>query len=95
MLSCVCVESAVILGAQIQIIGTEPLASYRKSKYTMKKGKTLTALVLVLEIASITVLHAVKLNQSEKTATKAATRNANSESQETRPKVNYSLASFK
>jgi hypothetical protein len=61
----------------------------------MKKGKTLTALVLVLEIASITVLHAVKINQSEKTATKTAARNSNSEAQEARPRSNYSLTSFK
>ena len=40
----------------------------------MKKGKTLTALVLVLEIATIAVLHAVKISQSEKTANKEISR---------------------
>ena len=39
----------------------------------MKKGKSLTVLVLVLEIAFIAVLHAVKINQSEKTAAKRST----------------------
>lgn len=39
------------------------------------KGKTLTGLVLVAEIASIAILHAVKLNHSEKTAAKEISRN--------------------
>ena len=39
-------------------------------QFTMKKGKTLTVLVLVVEIASIVVLHAVKISQSEKIASK-------------------------
>jgi hypothetical protein len=42
----------------------------------MQKGKTLTLLVLVVEIASIVILHAVKINQSEKTAVKEAIRNS-------------------
>ncbi len=42
----------------------------------MKKGKTLTVLVLVVEIASITILHAVKFNQTEKAAAKEASRSA-------------------
>ena len=58
----------------------------------MKKGKTLTALVLVLEIVSITVLHAVKLNQSEKTVGKEVSKVLTPES---RPRSTYSLAVFK
>lgn len=59
----------------------------------MKKGKTLTALVLVLEIASITVLHAVKINH--KSAGKELSKNSNSEQPEPRSKSTYSLAVFK
>jgi hypothetical protein len=60
----------------------------------MKKGKTLTVLVLVVEIASITVLHAVKINQTEKAAVKEVSKSA-SEVVGSRPKSAYSLASFK
>ena len=60
----------------------------------MKKGKTLTVLVLVVEIASITILHAVKINQSEKTAAKEVSKSA-SEVVGSRPKTAYSLAAFK
>ena len=59
----------------------------------MKKGKTLTVLVLVLEIASITVLHAVKINH--KSASKELSKNLNSEQPESRSKSTYSLAVFK
>jgi hypothetical protein len=59
----------------------------------MKKGKTLTVIVLVLEIASITVLHAVKLNH--KSVSKELSRNLNSEQPESRSKSTYSLAVFK
>ena len=58
----------------------------------MKKGKALTVLVLVLEIASITILHAVKINQSEKAAAKEVSRSA---SEGAKPKTVYSLAVFK
>ena len=61
----------------------------------MKKGKTLTALVLVLEIASIAVLHAVKINQTEKNASKEISRNVNPEPMDSRAKTTYSLAAFK
>jgi hypothetical protein len=61
----------------------------------MKKGKTLTAFVLVIEIASIAVLHAVKLNRTEKNAGKEISRNANPEPMESRSKPTYSLAAFK
>ena len=60
----------------------------------MKKGKTLTVLVLVVEIASITILHAVKINQSEKTASKEVSKSA-SEVAGSKPKTVYSLAVFK
>jgi hypothetical protein len=60
----------------------------------MKKGKALTVLVLVLEIASITILHAVKINQSEKAAAKEVSRSA-SEVVGAKPKTVYSLAVFK
>ncbi len=61
----------------------------------MKKGKTLTALVLAFEIASIAVLHAVKINQSEKTAVKEATRNQSPEAADSRSRAGYSLAVYK
>jgi hypothetical protein len=61
----------------------------------MKKGKTLTVLVLVVEIASITILHAVKFNQTEKAAAKEASRSAASEVVGSKPKSVYSLAAFK
>jgi hypothetical protein len=63
--------------------------------YNMKKGKTLTALVLVLEIASIAVLHAVKINQTEKTVSKEVSRNVNPEPMDSRVKPTYSMAAFK
>ncbi len=40
----------------------------------MKKGKTLTVLVLVLEITTIAVLHVVKIEKSEKTVKKEVSR---------------------
>lgn len=61
----------------------------------MKKGKTLTALVLVLEIASIAVLHAVKINQTEKTTSKEVSRSVNPEPMDSRAKPTYSLAAFR
>jgi len=63
--------------------------------YIMKKGKTLTALVLVLEIASIAVLHAVKINQTDKTVSKEVSRNVNPEPLDSRVKPTYSMAAFK
>ncbi len=63
---------------------------------TMKKGKTLTALVLVLEIASITILHAVKISQSEKTAViKEISRNTPQEPVDSKARPSYSLAAFR
>ena len=61
----------------------------------MKKGKTLTALVLVLEIASIAVLHAVNINQTDKNASKEVSKSVNPEPMDSRAKATYSLAAFK
>jgi hypothetical protein len=61
----------------------------------MQKGKTLTLLVLVVEIASIVILHAVKINTSEKTASKETIRNSSVEISNSRQKGSYSLAAFK
>ena len=64
-------------------------------QFTMKKGKTLTALVLVVEIASIVVLHAVKISQSEKTASKEITKNIPQEPVEVKARPTYTLAAFR
>ena len=61
----------------------------------MQKGKTLTLLVLVVEIASIVILHAVKINQTEKTATKETIHNSAAEVSDTHQKPAFSLAAFK
>jgi hypothetical protein len=61
----------------------------------MKKGKTLTALVLVLEIATIAILHAVKINQLEKIPNKEVSRNIQSEPTDSKQGSTYSLAVFK
>lgn len=62
----------------------------------MKQGKTLTTLVLVLEIACIAILHAVKINQSEKPANKEITKNAFPEPVEAKAKTTaYTLAAFR
>ena len=60
----------------------------------MKKGKTLTALVLVLEIASITILHAVKISH-EKTASKEISKSTPPEPVDAKQRPTYSLASFR
>jgi len=62
---------------------------------TMKKGKTLTALVLVLEIATIAILHAVKINQLEKAPSKEVSRNIQAEPTDSKQGSTYSLAVFK
>jgi hypothetical protein len=60
------------------------------------KGKTLTGLVLVIEIASIAILHAVKINHSERTATKELSRSLPAaEALDTRAKPAISLAVLK
>jgi len=58
----------------------------------MKQGKSLTVLVLVLEIAFIAVLHAVKI--SEKAATKEMTRNSSVETLEVHQKPPFALAKY-
>ena len=66
----------------------------------MKKGKTSTTLVvLALEIASIAVLHAVKINQSEKVAgSREVSRNISSSQAEnqsdSKQRSIYSLAAY-
>ena len=61
----------------------------------MFKGKTLTVFILVIEIASIAILHAVKINHTEKTAAKEAIRNSSADLMDTRQKAGYSIAAFK
>lgn len=61
----------------------------------MKKGKTLTLLVLAVEIASIVVLHAVKINHTEKAAIKEVSRNSAPEQADSRTQASYSLALFR
>jgi hypothetical protein len=62
----------------------------------MKKGKNRTMLVLALEIAAIVILHAVKLNQTEKMATnKGANHNSAAVQTESRINSPYSLATIK
>jgi hypothetical protein len=61
----------------------------------MKKGKTLTALVLILEIASITVLHAVKISHSGKTASKEISKNTPPEPADAKQRPTYTLAVFR
>jgi len=59
------------------------------------KGKTLTGIVLIAEIASIAILHAVKINHSEKTAAKEISRNMSAEVMDTRVKPAITLAVLK
>ncbi len=62
----------------------------------MNKGKTLTVFVLIIEIASIVILHAVKLNHAEKTAAKESIRNSSVDMPDSRQKPSFTtLASFK
>jgi hypothetical protein len=61
----------------------------------MKKGKTLTALVLVLEISTIAVLHAVKINHTEKAASKEVSKASTPEPVDAKQRPTYSLASFR
>jgi len=64
----------------------------------MKKGKTQALVVLAVEIASITVLHAVKLSQTEKhvssNSSKEISRSAPGIQPETKMHSSYSLAAF-
>ncbi|HTR27760.1 MAG TPA: hypothetical protein VMH27_00720 [Puia sp.] len=61
----------------------------------MKKGKTLTVLVLVLEIATISILHAVKISHTEKTAGKEISKNSPQETGDIKQKSTYSFAVFR
>jgi len=59
------------------------------------KGKTLTGIILILEIATIAVLHTVKINQTEKTAVKETTKAASADIMDSRAKPAISLAVLK
>jgi Tfp pilus assembly protein PilV len=61
----------------------------------MKKGKTLTVLVLAIEILSIAVLHAVKISKTEKAINKEISRNSAADQPDSRTQSTYSLAVFK
>jgi hypothetical protein len=60
----------------------------------MQKGKSLTLVVLVLEIAFIAVLHTVKITHSEKAATKEMSRNNSAETLEIHQKPPFALAKY-
>ena len=60
----------------------------------MKKGKSLTLLVLVLEIAFIVVLHAVKITNLEKAAARDMNRNSPSETFDNHQKTPFALAKY-
>ncbi|HEY4060252.1 MAG TPA: hypothetical protein VGM30_00050 [Puia sp.] len=60
----------------------------------MKKGKALTVLVLVLEITTIAILHAVRISHSEKGNDKEISRNISANQPDTRMRSTYSLAVF-
>ena len=55
----------------------------------------MTVLVLVVEIASIIILHAVKITQAEKTANKETIRSSSVEVSDARQKGTFTLAAFK
>jgi len=65
----------------------------------MKKGKTLTLVVLAVEILTIVVLHAIKISQSEKmTSAREVSKNVSSQSenqQEAKSGSVFSLASYR
>ena len=62
----------------------------------MKKGINPTLFVLALEIAAIVVLHAVKLNQNEKSAnSKETTKNAAGAQPDSKMKSSFSFAAFR
>ena len=72
-----------------------PLKKKRKSNFAMKKGNTLTLLVLALEITTIVVLHAVRITHSEKAVNKEISRNNSADQPDSRARSTYSLAVFK
>ncbi len=68
----------------------------------MKKGKNLTTVVLALEIATIVILHTIKINQSERppmgtgkeASNKEVSKNAAVQAY-SRLRTSYTLASLK
>ncbi|MHA4812092.1 hypothetical protein ACX0G9_28615 [Flavitalea flava] len=61
----------------------------------MKKGKSSTFIVLALEIAAIAVLHAVKINSTDKIAGKGELSKSISASQtEVKARSSFTLADF-
>jgi len=64
----------------------------------MKKGKTQALVVLAVEIASIAVLHAVKLNQTGRnpvSSNKETSRTVSALQPETKMRSSFSLAAFR
>jgi len=70
-----------------------------KSNYTMKKGKRSTLIVLAVEILTIAVLHAVKINQSEKgTSVREVSKNVASQPEnqpDSKSDAIFSVASYR
>jgi hypothetical protein len=61
----------------------------------MKKGKSSALILLIIEIATITVLHAVKINHSGKTASKELSKDIYSAQPETKTGSAFSVALYK
>lgn len=61
----------------------------------MKKGNSATLILLIVEIAAITVLHAVKINQTGKSANKGNTKSIYSSQPDSKIRTAYSLAVYK
>jgi hypothetical protein len=59
------------------------------------KGKTATAIVLLLEIASIAILHTVKIIHTERNTVKEASRSVPGEAMDSRQKSTFSMTAFK
>lgn len=61
----------------------------------MKKGKSSALILLIIEIATITILHAVKINHSGKTANKEVSKGIYSTQPETKIGSAFSIALYK
>jgi hypothetical protein len=61
----------------------------------MKKGKSSTLILLIVEIATITVLHAVKINHSGKPGSKEMGKNIYSSQPESKMGSTFSIALYK
>jgi hypothetical protein len=61
----------------------------------MKKGKSSALILLIVEIATITVLHAVKINHSGKTANKEVSKEIYSTQREAKVGSAFSVALYK